>query len=734
MKNLTITLLTLLISLGVVAEPMTFLEVEEEGYLIASEDSNEILMVDHSNQKWLRGIIYSGKQVEMRYGSGGCIKEFKGWEFLKQPNDSSLELETKITTHYAKILSKELKDAIKDYKKNNEDFQVNFFDGDYWSCFEFTESLNLNSLFVLAESQPSTFCKLLEDESYWNDIFSDKNISCDKNLNLTKESFVLVEKELNEKILKESEVDNCICNGEYEDYCRLNESEHFLGKCSGPDKRIFGKTFYSSGTIFEGSYHEDNRHHIGLLEWDNGNKIQGEFYISPEDYLFPNEIDPSKHIVVIGQYLLDTITSRGFFVLNDEGFLVLTGYGTKFNTDASLGWTYQAGLYLNDDLSGEALMTYVDEEEEQVFWFDVSQGLDSEVYIQINDVKYINNTNMEKIADGWDAESEAEIERIKEVLKFSNDLLEMNFEILEERKEKLLSDSSKETKIIKPLSSETTASIQELLAALGYETGKIDGILGRLTIAAIKAFQKEQDIEVTGRPTEELLITLQTEVRRSKSSDQSATNAPVKLPVIATGTGFYIQKNILVTNNHVIEECDYISNEDGVNLSLKTADVINDIAILTGPDNLFNLYLSSNPSLGQTIYAGGFPYNNILNNFNFSSGNVSSLFGLGSNVSEFQFTAPVQPGSSGGAILNDKGGVVGITVSVASINLMERTKSIPQNINFGIKVEVLKDILTENKINFKQGNSFWFKSDQEDIAELSKGSSIVINCHAAKRD
>ena len=71
-------------------------------------------------------------------------------------------------------------------------------------------------------------------------------------------------------------------------------------------------------------------------------------------------------------------------------------------------------------------------------------------------------------------------------------------------------------------------------------------------------------------------------------------------------------------------------------------------------------------------------------------------------------------------------GVVGITVSVASINLMERTKSIPQNINFGIKVEVLKDILTENKINFKQGNSFWFKSDQEDIAELSKGSSIVI--------
>ena len=65
--------------------------------------------------------------------------------------------------------------------------------------------------------------------------------------------------------------------------------------------------------------------------------------------------------------------------------------------------------------------------------------------------------------------------------------------------------------------------------------------------------------------------------------------------------------------------------------------------------------------------------------------------------------------------------------------LMENTKSIPQNINFGIKVEVLKDILKENKISFENGNSFWFKSSQVDIAELSKDSSVVINCHAEKK-
>ena len=122
-----------------------------------------------------------------------------------------------------------------------------------------------------------------------------------------------------------------------------------------------------------------------------------------------------------------------------------------------------------------------------------------------------------------------------------------------------------------------------------------------------------------------------------------------------------------------------------------------------------------------------------MQNFNFTSGNISSLKGPGSNISEFQFTAPIQPGNSGGAVLNEKGGVIGITVSTTSLELMKETESIPQNINFGIKVEVLKDILVENQIDFSNGNRFWFRSSQEDIAQLSKDASTVINCHAEKK-
>ena len=190
-KFLLIT--SLIISGHAWTQPLTFLEIEEEGFLIVSEDSNEILMVDHSNLKWLRGIIYSGIPIEMSYGSGLCMKEFSHdqYQYLEKPNDLKLELQTKLTTHYAKIHSGQLKKAIKSYVKRNEDFQINFTDGKYWSCFEFTKLLDDDSLYELAESQPSTFCKLLEDEPYWKKRFKKITLLAIKILTLIENLLIL---------------------------------------------------------------------------------------------------------------------------------------------------------------------------------------------------------------------------------------------------------------------------------------------------------------------------------------------------------------------------------------------------------------------------------------------------------------------------------------------------------------------------------------------------------------
>ena len=90
-------------------------------------------------------------------------------------------------------------------------------------------------------------------------------------------------------------------------------------------------------------------------------------------------------------------------------------------------------------------------------------------------------------------------------------------------------------------------------------------------------------------------------------------------------------------------------------LTIETQDQINDIAILKSlEESLSYLRLFENPQLGESIYTGGYPYNDVLDTFNFTTGNVSGLRGTQSNISEFQFTAPVQPGSSGGQFLMRK--------------------------------------------------------------------------------
>src|SRR3546814_8021692 len=67
------------------------------------------------------------------------------------------------------------------------------------------------------------------------------------------------------------------------------------------------------------------------------------------------------------------------------------------------------------------------------------------------------------------------------------------------------------------------------------------------------------------------------------------------------------------------------------------------------------------------------------------SGNVSGLKGWEGDVARFQFTAPIGSGSSGGAILDESGNLVGISSSsLAHGNLRDRW-TIRENVNYGIK-------------------------------------------------
>jgi S1-C subfamily serine protease len=87
------------------------------------------------------------------------------------------------------------------------------------------------------------------------------------------------------------------------------------------------------------------------------------------------------------------------------------------------------------------------------------------------------------------------------------------------------------------------------------------------------------------------------------------------------------------------------------------------------------------------VVAIGFPYHGLLtSDFTVTTGIVSSLSGLLKDTRFLQISAAVQPGNSGGPLLDTGGLIVGmVTAKNNSLTFVRATGNIPENINFAIK-------------------------------------------------
>jgi hypothetical protein len=114
---------------------------------------------------------------------------------------------------------------------------------------------------------------------------------------------------------------------------------------------------------------------------------------------------------------------------------------------------------------------------------------------------------------------------------------------------------------------------------------------------------------------------------------------------------------------------------------------------------------------------------------NVTLGNVSALSGPDGSKSLIQITAPVQPGNSGGPILDEAGSVVGVVVSkLDAIAVATITGDIPQNVNFGISLSELKAFLNKQGVPFSlQAGKTVLKSAK--IGELARTSTFQVQCH-----
>jgi len=110
-----------------------------------------------------------------------------------------------------------------------------------------------------------------------------------------------------------------------------------------------------------------------------------------------------------------------------------------------------------------------------------------------------------------------------------------------------------------------------------------------------------------------------------------------------------------------------------------------------------------------------------------TKGVVSSLSGLGNNYSNIQIDASLQPGNSGGPIINKKGNVVGVAVAKLDYKkVIEAFNTIPENTNFGVKSSTLNQFLNANKISSSSPKGS--EMSIRDIGEKIEKATVYLDC------
>ncbi len=164
------------------------------------------------------------------------------------------------------------------------------------------------------------------------------------------------------------------------------------------------------------------------------------------------------------------------------------------------------------------------------------------------------------------------------------------------------------------------------------------------------------------------------------------------------GTGFALSENgYVVTNYHVINGADsvFIQDNKGSSYKMKIVyiDPAYDIAVLQVDDSSFKsfgalpyTFKKSASDLGEKVYTIGFPKDDIV----YGEGYLSSRSGYAGDTVAYQVSIPVNPGNSGGPLLDNKGNVIGLisgkqtqadgaAFAIKSGNLLKSISAIPQD-------------------------------------------------------
>ena len=267
--------------------------------------------------------------------------------------------------------------------------------------------------------------------------------------------------------------------------------------------------------------------------------------------------------------------------------------------------------------------------------------------------------------------------------------------------------------------------IQQGLHDLGYNPGVIDGIEDDSTRRAIQMFEQDYGLPITGQVSS----ALKTYIVVAYTSRQRL-EIPSNLERSSTGSGFFISpEGHLITNYHVVDGCTAIHLADGTKLTLIAHNEQDDLALYQDQGKSeeyrfvpFRAGRSIRP--GEDIVVLGFPFSSSLSSsLKATTGIVSSLLGPEDNRSLFQITASVNPGNSGGPVLDKTGQVVGIVVA----RIIDIDNEPTQNLNFAIHSGIVRLFLDAHGIPYEL-NPSTDSFETADIVTQGQNYTVLLEC------
>jgi S1-C subfamily serine protease len=107
------------------------------------------------------------------------------------------------------------------------------------------------------------------------------------------------------------------------------------------------------------------------------------------------------------------------------------------------------------------------------------------------------------------------------------------------------------------------------------------------------------------------------------------------------------------------------------------------------------------------------------------------MAGMQDDVRYMQISAPVQPGNSGGPVLDMGGAVIGVvTYKLNALETMKAAGDVPQNVNFALKASILRLFLDSHSIPYTVSSSIFGSSSLRpaEVGALSEQFTGIVVC------